>query len=103
MKLAKPSSKYRTISLSDPLVEKIREIIADDSKFRSVADYVNIAIKEKMERSKFYPITNLSDFVIRELRFCSDCGAMLCKHDLQRREVFERKTKTKVDKSRTTR
>jgi len=48
MKLSKPSSKYRTISLSDPLVEEIRKITNNDPKYRSVADYVNQAIREKM-------------------------------------------------------
>ena len=51
MKLSKPSTKYRTISLSDPLVKKIRELIKEKPSYRSVADYVNQAIREKMYQS----------------------------------------------------
>lgn len=57
MKLSKPSSKYRTISLSEPIVNKIREMIEDDPSYRSTASYVNQALREKMEKE---PVLHLS-------------------------------------------
>ena len=48
MKISKPSVKYRTVSLGDELIEDVVKHISTRN-YRSVADFVRTAVREKME------------------------------------------------------
>jgi len=45
----KKSVRYQSVSLSVPFVDLIKERIANDPKYRSVADFVRDAVRDRLE------------------------------------------------------
>lgn len=69
MERTKPSVKYRTVSLEDPLMDDIEKLIMKNNKYRSIADFVRESVREKIkqESSKYLGPTGvaLKDWVLK--------------------------------------
>lgn len=48
----KPGVKYQSVSLAVPFIEEIKKHIQDKPGYRSIADFVREAVREKMQDEK---------------------------------------------------
>jgi len=65
MKRSKPAVKYQGFALEIPLIEQIKEKIKDNDNYRSVTDYVRIAIQEKMQIDQFGFLAKQADTITK--------------------------------------
>ena len=52
MRRIKPTSKYQTVSFPEPFYNEIKEIVIKLERYRSIAEFVKEAVREKMNREK---------------------------------------------------
>lgn len=50
MKNIKPREKYQSVSLTTSFIDEIKKHIMEDPKYKSIADFVREAVREKMRR-----------------------------------------------------
>jgi len=48
----KPGARYQSVSLAVPFIEKIKKHIQDKPEYRSIADFVREATREKMNEGE---------------------------------------------------
>ena len=56
MKSLKPGTKYQSVSLAVPFIEEIKNHIKDSPQYRSIADFVRDAVREKMDKDQYWKI-----------------------------------------------
>ena len=50
MRKIKPTTKYQTVSFPEPFYNEIKEFVIKQEKYRSIAEFVKEAVREKMNR-----------------------------------------------------
>ena len=62
----KPRGRYQSVSLPVPFVQEIKKHIVKDSKYKSIAEFVKAAVREKIDKEKYPFYRNLSKALLME-------------------------------------
>ncbi len=66
MASTKPRGKYQGVSLPKEFLREVQRIVLNDNRYKSIAAYIQEAIREKMKKDRFWetdkPPENESDF-----------------------------------------
>ena len=90
MRRIKPTSKYQTVSFPQPLYDEIKDFVINHEKYRSIAEFVKEATREKMNEGN---ITNLdiAKNVTLEIDSMVEWEKMKRLHDEIKRKIMEKK------------
>ena len=64
MRKIKPTSKYQTVSFPEPFYNEIKEVVIKHEKYRSIAEFVKEAVRDKMQ-STGYKFGNDMDKILQ--------------------------------------
>ena len=65
MRKIKPTSKYQTVSFPEPFYNEIKEVVIKHEKYRSIAEFVKEAVRDKMQSTGYKFGNDMDNFLQR--------------------------------------